>query len=163
MKNKYSDLLSGYVDSDWGGSEGTDRKSTTGYLFELYERCTICWNTKKQASVASSSTEAEYMALYEAVKEALWLKSLATTINIDVSDPIIIYEDNTGCMSIANNPSSHKRSKHIDIKYHVSREQIEKNVIKLVFIPTGSQLADALTKPLSAVKFLEFRAGMGLE
>lgn len=123
----------------------------------------ICWNTKKQASVASSSTQAEYMALYEAVKEALWLKSLAISINIKISDPIIIYEDNTSCMCIANNPSSHKRSKHIDIKYHFSREQIEKNVIKLKFIPTGNQLADALTKPLSAVKFLEFKIGIGLE
>lgn len=159
----YKDILTGYVDSDWGGSENTDRKSTTGYAFMLYERCVICWNTKKQSSVVASSTEAEYMALFEGVREALWLKSLAASININITKPIVIYEDNNGCINIANNPTNHKKTIHIDIKYHFSREQIEKNVIKLEFIPTGSQLADVLTKPLPAPKLKEFRKGLGLE
>ena len=162
-RQNYKEFLVGFADSDWGGSLGSDRKSTTGYLFQLYENCTICWNTKRQVSVAASSTEAEYMALFEAVKEALWLKSLATSININILKPIIIYEDNSGCISIANNPTSHKRSKHIDIKYHFSREQVEKNVIKIIYVPTGSQVADMLTKPLSTPKFLEFRTKIGLE
>lgn len=163
VKNDYNNLLSGYVDSDWGGNDTTDRKSTTGYLFKLFNKCTICWNSRKQLSVAASSTEAEYMALFEAVREALWLKSLAQSINIKVTKPIIIYEDNNGCISIASNPTSHKRSKHIDIKYHFSREQVEKNVIKLEHVSTGNQLADALTKPLPVVKFQEFRTKMGLK
>ena len=78
------------------------------------------------------------MALFKAVREALWLKSLAITININISEPILIYEDNNGCISIAINPTSHKRSKHIDIKYHFSREQVEKYVIKLKYVPTGT-------------------------
>lgn len=159
----YNNILCGFVDSDWGGSDKQDRKSTTGYLFKLFDVCTITWSTKKQMSVAASSTEAEYMALYEAVREALWLKSLAASINIVVDKPIIIYEDNNGCISIANNPTNHKRSKHIDIKYHFSREQVEKNVIKLNYIPTGQQLADALTKPLPAVAFQDIRRKIGLE
>lgn len=162
-KCDYNVILSGYVDSDWGGDDLTDRKSTTGYLFKLYNKCTICWNTRKQASVAVSSTEAEYMALFEAVKEAKWLKSLATSININNVEPIIIYEDNNGCISIANNPTSHKRSKHIDIKYHFSREQVERGLIKLIHMPTGCQTADILTKPLPIVKFSEHRAGLGLQ
>lgn len=162
-RQNYNQFLVGFVDSDWGGTAGSDRKSTTGYLFQLFENCTICWNTKRQVSVAVSSTEAEYMALFEAVKEALWLKSLATSININITNPIIIYEDNNGCISIARNPTSHKRSKHIDIKYHFSREQVENKVIKVNYVPTGSQVADMLTKPLSAVKFLEFRTRIGLE
>lgn len=158
----YNNILCGYVDSDWGGNDIRDRKSTTGYLFKLFDQCTITWSTKKQMSVAASSTEAEYMALYEAVREALWLKSLAVSIHINIDKPITIYEDNNGCISIANNPTNHKRSKHIDIKYHFSREQIEKNVIKLNYIPTGQQLADALTKPLPAVIFQTMRSKMGL-
>ena len=103
------------------------------------------------------------MALFEAVKEALWLRSLAASIKIKISEPIIIYEDNNGCISIANNPTSHKRSKHIDIKYHFSREQVQNNVITLEHILTGNQIADALTKPLPAMKFLQFRTETGIE
>ncbi len=163
VKSEYKNILIGYVDSDWGGNDKNDRKSTSGYVFKLFEKCTICWGTKRQASVAASSTEAEYMALFEGVREAIWLKSLANSINLNITEPIIIYEDNNGCIQIANNPSNHKRSKHIDIKYHFSREQVEKNVIKLKYVSTGDQLADILTKPLPSGRFLEFRVKMGLE
>lgn len=140
-----------YVDSDWGGNDVNDRKSTTGYLFKLFNNCTITWNTNRQMSVAALSTEAEYMALFEAVKEALWLKSLAASIKMNIDNPIVNFEYNNGCISIAINTTSQKRSKHIDIKYHFSREQVENNIIKLFYIPTGKQIADVLTKqPLLA-------------
>jgi len=71
----YDNIFVGYVDSDWLGNQN-DRKSTTGYLFKMFKSNLICWNTKRQNSVAASSTEAKFMALLEAVKEALWLKSL---------------------------------------------------------------------------------------
>ena len=142
------EILTGYVDSDWAGDKIT-RISTTDYLFKLYDKCTIGWNTKKQRSVADSSTAAEYMALYEATKEALWLKSLAKTVNINVNN-VLIYEDNTGCIAIANNPSSYKLAKHIDIKYHYSREQIEKGNIRLKHVVTEKQIADMLTKKVGA-------------
>jgi len=108
----------------------------------------ICCNTKRQNSVAASSTEAEYMGLFEAVKEALYPKSLLESIYIEFDGPIKIFEDNQGCISIASKPSCHKRSKHKDIKYHFSREQIENNVTSIECIPTENQLADIFTKPL---------------
>lgn len=159
----YKEIFTGFVDSDWGGNDVNDRRSTTGYIFKLFDNCTISWNTRRQSTVAASTTEAEYMALFEAVREAMWLRSLADSIKLKISNPIVIFEDNNGCISIANNPTNHKRSKHIDIKYHFSREQVENNKIKLVYIPTEKQLADFLTKPLPNIKFIELRTGLGLK
>lgn len=155
-------MIEGYVDSDWGNNE-VDRKSTTGYLFRAFENCTISWNSKRQASVAASSTEAEYMALFECVKEAIWLRNLLSSINLNMQLPITIFEDNNGCISIARNSTNHKRTKHIDIKYHFTREQILQNKVIVKYIPTGEQLADAFTKPLPTAKFLLIRSNIGLQ
>ena len=92
----------------------------------MYNDCTICWTTRKQDTVADSSTYAEYIALYEATKEALWLKALAKSVNVDITEPIRIFEDNAGCKAIAESYTCHKKTKHWDIKYHANRQQVEK-------------------------------------
>ena len=79
-----------------------------------------------------------------------------------VSYPIPIYEDNQSCISIATNSTNHKRTKHIDIKYHFIRDQIEKQVLILYHLPTDQQLADAFTKPITPIKFLQIRAKLAL-
>lgn len=157
----FVEKLIGYVDADWATDE-TDRRSTTGYVFKMFDNCTVTWNTKRQSSVAASSTEAEYMALFEAVKEALWLKSLLKGIQIQILHPIILFEDNQSCIAIATNPTNHKRSKHIDIKYHFTREQVENKMICLKYVSTGNQEADLFTKSLPAPRFKELRCKLGL-
>ena len=101
------------------------------------------------------------MALFKAVREAMWLKSLLSDIKLNLTVPIVIYEDNNGCISIASNPSSHKRSKHIDIKYHFTREKVENKELKLEYTSTGNQLA-VMTKPVPGPKFMEIRFKLGL-
>lgn len=160
-KCNYKEKLVGYVDADWANNE-TDRRSTTGYIFKTFDNCTVTWNTKRQSSVAASSTEAEYMALFEAVKEALWLKSLLKGIHIEITNPITLYEDNKSCIALASNPTGHKRSKHIDIKYHFTREQVENKIICLKYLSTGDQQADLLTKALPAPRLQELRSKLGL-
>lgn len=157
----FKEVIFGFVDADWGGDEIT-RKSTTGYVFKAFDKCVITWNTRKQTSVATSSTEAEYMALYERVTEAIWLKSVLSSVNYDIVKPISIYEDNQSCMKIAQDPTNHKRTKHIDIKFHFIREQTQKQIITLKYVPTVDQLADAFTKAVPQVKFLQTRSDLGL-
>ena len=119
--------------------------------------------SKRQKSVADSSTAAEYMALYEAVKEAIWIKSLAKTINLDIKDGVLIYDDNNGCIAIANNPCNHRLIKAIDIKYHYSRDEVENGNVRLKYIESENQIADVLTKSLGPIKFLRMRNKLGLE
>lgn len=158
-----SDILHGFVDASFAGCTTDKSKSTTGFCF-MSHNSTICWATKRQSTVASSSTEAEYMALFEAIKEAIWLKQLLQSIHIDINFPITIFEDNQPCIDIANNPVNNNRSKHFDIKYHYSRERIidTKDVV-LVYISTDEQVADILTKNTSSNIFLKLRKQIGME
>lgn len=162
-KSNYINILKGYVDSDWGGHDNTNPRSTSGYIFKLFDNNTISWSTKRQTIVALSSTEAEYSALCESGKEALWLKSLGQSIKLDFSNPIPIYEDNQSCISIAENPKLHSRTKHINMKYHFTRQLVDDNDIAIFYIPTGDQIADIFTKPLAAPQHEKLRDQLSLQ
>uniref|UniRef100_H3G826 Reverse transcriptase Ty1/copia-type domain-containing protein n=1 Tax=Phytophthora ramorum TaxID=164328 RepID=H3G826_PHYRM len=95
------------------------------YAFMMNGGC-ISWRSKKQRTVALSSTEAEYMALSEATQEAVWLKVFLCELGEMASDEAVkIYEDNQGSIALTKNPQFHKRTKHIDIRYHFVREKVE--------------------------------------
>jgi hypothetical protein len=142
--------LCAYVDADWG-RDPTTGKSTTGCVLYL-GNVPILWTSRLQRCVALSSTESEYVALSECVKDVLWVSRLL----VDFGIPCIkvpIYEDNAGCIKLAKNPVFHKRTKHINIRYHFVRDQVADGTVELVWLPTADMVADALTKPLSQFDF----------
>lgn len=154
-------VLEGYADSDWG-TDVNDRKSTSGFVFKLFGS-PVSWSTRKQPTVSLSSTEAEYIALCNAVCECLWIQSILKEMNIDNSIPGIIYEDNQACLSIARNPKQHQRMKHIDIKYNFIRNVVQEEKVHLEYIETRNQLADIFTKGLSRIQFGRLRERLNLE
>lgn len=156
-----SETCVGYVDSDWAG-DTIDRKSTAGYCFQLFNN-TVSWASRKQPTVAMSSTEAEYMALSLAVSEACWMRNLYNDFELqDDYLCIKIFEDNQAAIRVANNPEFHKRLKHIDIKFHFVREKIRNKIVEVKYLSTTDQIADVLTKPLGRVKLEKFRHCLGV-
>ncbi|CUM47093.1 unnamed protein product [Debaryomyces tyrocola] len=122
-----------YCDSDWASDKG-DRKSITGYIVK-YGGSPMSWKSKKQSIVAISAAEAEYLALSEAVKEALWIIRLFREMCVPLKLPIPIHEDNYSCILLAEHPVFHLRTKHIDIRDHFIREHIirkEINSVRLI-------------------------------
>ncbi|XP_075157801.1 uncharacterized protein LOC142231066 [Haematobia irritans] len=146
--------IQGYADADWA-SDTTDRKSTTGYIF-FVNGCAVSWESKKQKTIALSSTEAEYMAMSNAAREATYLKRLMAEIGYDSGEAVILNFDNQGAGKLAENPVFHNRSKHIDVKFHHVREVIRNKEVELKYCPTEDMVADILTKNLSRTKHNHF-------
>lgn len=149
--------LIGFADADWGSSE--DRKSITGYCFKMgnYAGPILSWKSKRQQTIALSSCEAEYMALTCATQEAIFLSQLIRDMVKNYQPgKIILYGDNQGALALAKNPISHKRSKHIDIKYHFIRSHVQNGTIELTYVPTEDNIADIFTKSVSKFKFERF-------
>jgi len=144
--------IEGFSDSDWGRDPDT-RRSVSGYLMFLNAGL-ISWGSKRQQSVALSSMEAEYMALCLATQEAVWLIEIMKNFKFIQHNPIIIHEDNQACIEFANHNVHHAKSKHIQQRYHYTREVVKKGDIKLAYIPTSENPADIMTKPLTPQKHL---------
>ncbi len=124
-------MLNGYSDADWGGDSET-RRSTSGYVFQIQGN-TVSWSSKRQSSVSRSTTEAEYIALSNACQEGVWLRRLLSDIKLKQVDPTTIYEDNQGAIQLSRNPKFHNRTKHIDISFHLIREQVSRNVVSVKY------------------------------
>jgi Reverse transcriptase (RNA-dependent DNA polymerase) len=153
-------VLRGFVDADWA-SDINDRKSTSGFAFMLGGGA-ISWGSKKQTSVALSSTEAKYVAAAYAVKEAVWLQRLLRELNLDVTLPTILHMDNQSAIAIARNPEFHDRTKHIDLRHHFLCERVATGDIDLTYIPTNDQIADVFTKGLVREKHGQLMHELGL-
>nr|XP_016447736.1 PREDICTED: uncharacterized protein LOC107772776 [Nicotiana tabacum] len=112
----------------------------------------IALKSKKQPTISLASAKAEYMALRKTIAALTWLVRLLADLGRSISAPILLYCDNTLAISIAKNPISHKRTKHIELDYHFVRKKLVGGLISLNYIPTASQLADIFTKPLTRIQ-----------
>jgi hypothetical protein len=136
--------LVAHCDADWAGDEHS-RRSTGGYVVK-YNNGAVAWASNLQQVVACSSCESEYIAASECGREVSYLRELVSFVNNPQPGPTLIYGDNAGAISLIEDPRAHKRTKHIEIKYHWVRVAQEKGVIKMMKIPTADNYSDIMTK-----------------
>ena len=153
------DKMVGYSDADGASTEG--RHAISGYVFMLNGGA-VSWSSKRQELVTLSTTEAEYVALTHASKEAVWLRSFIHELLGTPERPIPLLSDNQSAIALARDDRFHARTKHIDIRYHFIRYMISDKKIELSYCPTEEMTADILTKALPSMKCKHFAAAMGL-
>lgn len=136
----------GYVDSDFAADTDT-RRSCGGYIF-LQAGGPTAWGCQFQPTVALSTTEAEYMALSRAARQAIWMYSAMSEVGYPQTKPARLIGDNSGSISLTKNAKHNARAKHIDIRHHFIRERVEMGDIAVEYVPSSENLADILTKPL---------------
>ena len=178
---KFSPILSKsmevYVDASFAGDwntawsdEPTSVMSRTGYII-FYSNCPIVWCSKLQTEIALSTTESEYIALSQSLRDAIpligFLKEIQLVIPNSKETPTIhcsIFEDNKGCIDLVNTPRMRPRTKHIALKYHHFRSHVKNKLISIQHIETENQIADIFTKALPDPQFQKLRLALnGLE
>ncbi|PNX92373.1 retrovirus-related Pol polyprotein from transposon TNT 1-94, partial [Trifolium pratense] len=152
--------LLGFSDADWAGCKDS-RRSISGQCFFLGQSL-VSWRTKKQFTVARSSSEAEYRALASATCELQWLLYLLQDLGVPCSKLPVIYCDNQSALHIAANPVFHERTKHLDIDCHIVREKMLAGVMKLLPVSSKDQIADFFTKALLPQPFGILLAKLGM-
>ena len=133
-----------FCDSDWAGDPET-RISVTGFIVYL-QNVPVCWRSKAQRGVTLSSSEAEYVAISEAVKEIKFLYFLLRDLGIQVDLPIVVKTDNIGALFMSQNSSTGVRSRHVDTRYHFIRENVEDGIVKVEFVRSSDNDSDIFTK-----------------
>ncbi|KAK0583923.1 hypothetical protein LWI29_005146 [Acer saccharum] len=138
-----------------------DRRSTTAYIVFLGST-PISWSSKKQQTVARSSTKAEYRAIATTAAELNWVGHLLTELKVKVPLPPVIYCDNTGATYVCANPIFHSRMKHVAIDFFFVWDQVACNQLRVAHVNTKDQLADSLTKALPRKQFHDHRFKIGI-
>nr|GFB37245.1 retrovirus-related Pol polyprotein from transposon TNT 1-94 [Tanacetum cinerariifolium] len=148
-----------FTHADHAGCQDT-RRSTSGSARFLGDKL-VSWSSKKQESTAISTTEAEYIAMSGCCAQMLWMRSQLTDYGFDFNK-IPLYCDNRSAIALCCNNVQHSMSKHIDIRHHFIREQVERGVVELYFMSTDYQLGDIFTKalPRQRFEFILSRLGM---
>ena len=142
--------IEGFSDSDYAGDKDT-RRSTSAYQFLVCGNC-VSWKTQLQTVVALSTTEAEFMAATDAIKECLWIQGLLKELKI-FEGTAEINLDSQSAIHLCKNPMYHDRTKHIDIKYFFIREKVTQEVVRIEKVHTDDNPADMGTKVVTLGKF----------
>ncbi|GJV02901.1 hypothetical protein Tco_1336470 [Tanacetum coccineum] len=142
--------LTVYADADYAGCQDT-RRSTSGSAQFLGDKL-VSWSSKKQKCTAISSTKAEYIALSGCCAQILWMHSQLTDYGFQFNK-IPLYCDNKSAIALCSNNVQHSRAKHIDVRYHFIKDQVENRIVELYYVRTEYQLADIFTKPLPRDRF----------
>lgn len=150
--------LLGYSDADGMSTEG--RQAISGYAFLIGGA--VSWSSKRQDVVALSTSEAEYIALSHAIKEAIWLRNYLHEVWKLPLHPTPVLSDNQSAIALAKDDRYHSRTKHIDIRYHFICYHIEKGNVEVSYCPTEDMVADILTKALPSMKAKHFASCLGL-
>lgn len=143
--------LVSYADSDWG-ADTERRRSTSGYVV-LFNGAPISWYSGLQSLTALSTCEAEYVAASELTRELAYLRGVAAFIRSPEPGPTTLFEDNEGSIHLVENPVHHRRSKHIDVKWHYIRGAQEDGKIKITKIHADLNRADIMTKAATTAVF----------
>ncbi|GJW37503.1 retrovirus-related pol polyprotein from transposon TNT 1-94 [Tanacetum coccineum] len=152
--------LTAFSDSDHAGCLDS-RKSTSGGIQFLGGDKLVSWSSKKQDCTSMSSAEAEYVSLSACCAQVLWMRTQLTDYGFHF-DKIPMYCDSKAAIAISCNPVQHSRTKHIDVRYHFIKEQVEKGIVELFFVGTEYQLADLFTKALSEDRFKSLVRQLGM-
>lgn len=150
----------GYVDADFAGDKDTSR-STEGHVFFVASG-TVSWVSKRQERVSISTVEAEYTAFTRATQQAIWLAKFLDELGMGQERLVMIFADNNGAMANTHNNKNHRRTKHIRVKHHFTKESVALGDVDFTYIPSANNLADILTKPLTKEAVLFRCNGIGL-
>ncbi|GKE73889.1 hypothetical protein Tco_1535930 [Tanacetum coccineum] len=148
-----------YADSDHVG-DYVDKKSTSG-ICTFVGCCLTSWFSKKQTALAISTTKAEYVNARKACQQALWMKQALIDYDVRLND-VPIMCDNKGTIDLSKKPVQRSRTKHIEIRHHLLRDNVQKGHISIKKVSFIDNIADILTKPLKRESFNYLRLGLGM-
>ena len=144
--------MEAYTNSDFGSCLDT-RRSVSGAVLML-AKVAISWHSRMQEVIASGTSEAEYVALSEVVKEVIFLRQVREFMEPSMRVGVVnVFEDNEGVIKLATNKHASRRTKHIDVKHHLVRDASDARKVRVAYVRSGDQLADLLTKPLDMQTF----------